>query len=208
MRRQVMRAFLEAILAGDPRAATARARDAFARGGVPFLYEQVVEPALRAVGDLWQEERITVADEHLASAVAQAAMAALYPEFPWPVVGGPKAIVACVAGENHQMGARMAADLLALDGWDVDFLGADVPAAALASRAGRVHAAMVGLSVTLPAHLPAAKAAVVELRSSGSEAKVIAGGRALAGVAASDLGVDAVAPPGIRGVDLVRAFRR
>jgi MerR family transcriptional regulator, light-induced transcriptional regulator len=206
MGRRFMRAFLEAILAGDLRAATARARDAFARDGVPFLYEQVVEPALCALGDLWQEERITVADEHLASAVAQAAIAALYPEFPWPV-GGPKAIVACVAGENHQMGARMAADLLALDGWDVDFLGADVPAAALASRAGHVQAAMVGLSVTLTSHLSAARAAVVELRRSGSAAKVIAGGRALAGVTASDLGVDAVAPPGIRGVDLVRAFR-
>ena len=38
-----------------------------------------------------------------------------------------RVISACVAGELHEIGARMVADLFEMAGWDTTFLGADVP---------------------------------------------------------------------------------
>src|SRR4051812_47945136 len=93
--------FLEAILVGDRASAAGTARCALRQRGLAFVYEGVVQPAMRRVGELWYENRITVAEEHLATATAEAAVVLLYPEVQWPV-GGPRAIVTCVEGERHQ----------------------------------------------------------------------------------------------------------
>lgn len=88
------REFLELILAGDRAGAALHARQDFERRGVRFLFEDVVRSALAEVGRLWSSNRISVADEHLATATAQAAVASLYPRFPWPAPG-PRALVGC-----------------------------------------------------------------------------------------------------------------
>jgi methanogenic corrinoid protein MtbC1 len=187
------RVFLEAILAGHRAPAMAEARAHLARG-VPYLYEQIVQPALEEVGERWQQNRISVADEHLAAATAQSVIASLYPEFPWPSAG-PPALVACVEGERHEIGARMFADLLALDGWRDVFLGADTPLDAMIAKAVETRPVVVGLSVTLPQHLPIVQRSVVLLREALPSIKVLVGGRAFACVSGADAGVGADAPP-------------
>jgi methanogenic corrinoid protein MtbC1 len=200
--------FVDMLLAGDRAAVFAEARRAFDEGGPAHLYESVIEPALRNVGELWERDEITVVDEHLASALSQAAIASLYPLYPWPAPG-PKAIVACPPGERHDLGARMVADLLALDGWDAEFLGADTPGDALVHRAADVRATLVGLSVTLPPHVEAAREVVSAVRALPGAPRVVVGGRAVAQLPdpAAALGADAVATSGRRAVLVARPFK-
>src|SRR5262249_34209330 len=139
--------FLDALLAGSRARALAAARSALAAGGGGGLYDTLVRPAPPRGGELWDEGRILGAAEGLATSLAEVTVASLYGQFPWPV-GGPGAIVACVEGERHAFGARVFADLLALDGWDAAFLGADVPVGSLVALARRNGASMVALSVT------------------------------------------------------------
>ncbi|MFY0540805.1 cobalamin B12-binding domain-containing protein [Nannocystis pusilla] len=73
--------FASALLAGDRPGALACAREALARG-VDHLYEDVVQPALVRLGDLWMRNEITIAEQHVATALAQSVLGALYPEFP------------------------------------------------------------------------------------------------------------------------------
>src|SRR5262249_8138487 len=89
--------FLTLILEGDRRSAEAFARRAFERHGVRFLYEEIVQPALEQVGELWFANRISAAEEHIATATAESAVCALYPRFPWPP-RGPRALIACAEG--------------------------------------------------------------------------------------------------------------
>jgi methanogenic corrinoid protein MtbC1 len=168
--------FLQAILAGDRRQAFAIASDA-ERHGLADLYQHVAA-VMEQLGCLWQEGQISVAEEHLATAVCEAAIASLYPRLAWPV-GGPPAMVACAAPERHQLGARMVADLLALDGWRVEFLGADVPVPAMVEMAVSRKPVLVGLSASIEQHLPAAAAAIGELRRAQQGVRVLAGGRAV-----------------------------
>jgi methanogenic corrinoid protein MtbC1 len=200
--------FLALILEGDRRRSEICARRVFELNGVPFLYERVVRPALEEVGRLWSAGRITVADEHLATAAAQSAVAALYPRYDWPM-RGPRVIVACVEGERHDFGARMVADLFALDGWDDRFLGADVPVDDLAKHVQRIAPEVVALSVTLSTHLPAAKSAVEEVRRAVRGVKILVGGRATAvGAGVTEaLEPDAVAHSGPEAVEVVRGWR-
>ncbi|MEW6269523.1 MAG: cobalamin-dependent protein [Thermodesulfobacteriota bacterium] len=196
-------------LAGDRGAVEVTARDVLQRHGVQFLYESVVQPALERVGELWRANRITVADEHLATATVQAAIAGLYGEYPWPRRGERKVLVACVEGERHDLGARMFADLAALEGWDDVYLGADVPLDALVAKVVEARPAVVALSLTIAFHLPALRAAIARMRTVASAPGIVVGGRAALEVPdLADLtGADAVARSASQGVEAIRAWR-
>jgi len=197
--------FVAAVLAGSFADALACAHEAKAHG-LPFLYEEIVAGALIRVGQLWQEGQISVADEHVATAVAQSVLACLYPSFPW-VETGPKAIVACVEGEQHALGARMAADLLACDGWCVTFVGADLPVDALVDLVVREAPVFVGLSVAMPDRLPSAREAVARLRRAAPRCKVLVGGRAVATEGAPVLDADMIARSATSAVEAVRPWK-
>jgi methanogenic corrinoid protein MtbC1 len=199
--------FLAAILSGDFAQARAVAQEA-RESSLAFLYEEVVGWALGEVGRRWHEGMLSVADEHVATAVAQSVLASFYPTFPW-VAAGPRGIVACVASERHELGARMAADLLAHDGWDVAFVGADVPLESLIELVERRQPVFVGLSVAMTERMPAARHAIAELRRRAPGTKVILGGRAavLDGDVARGAGADAIASSASSGVEEVRRWR-
>jgi methanogenic corrinoid protein MtbC1 len=197
--------FLPAILAGDLAGALAVAGEARAKG-LPFLYEQIVRSALVEVGWLWEAGQISVADEHVATAVAQSVLASFYPAFPW-APEGPKGVVACVAGERHELGARMAADLFAYDGWNVTFVGADVPQDALLALVTREAPRFVGLSFALPERLPRLRETIARLREVAPTSKLVVGGRALATVDVRGLGADAFAPSASDAVEMMRTWK-
>jgi methanogenic corrinoid protein MtbC1 len=143
------------------------------------------------VGRLWRANRITVAEEHLATNTAQSAVAALYSMLEWPA-RGPRVLLACGAGERHEFGLRMVGDLLALDGWDDRFLGGDVPAEDFVHYAKSFRPKVVALSVTLPWHVPATTEAIRLVRAALPSAKVLVGGAAIDATGSEALGADAV----------------
>jgi len=174
-------AYVEAVLAGSRQRARAVVDEARAEGvDIRSLYLHIFQPALREVGRLWQENRITVADEHLATAITQALMAQLYGEM---FVGAGRQqrtlLAACVDAERHEVGLRMICDLLEMEGWDTTFLGATVPSDSLAAMVRERRPDAVALSVSLASHVPRLKRAIAELRGAlGQETPVIVvGGR-------------------------------
>ncbi len=178
---EVTREYLEAVLAGDRRRAFAvldRARGAGL--GHREMYLAVFQPALREVGRLWEENRISVADEHLATAITQAAMARLYDDlFTLSRRRGPLLIAACADSERHELGLRMICDLLELEGWDTVFLGATTPIDSLVEMVEARRPAVVALSASITPHLGRVREAIRALRERlGDRAPVIAvGGR-------------------------------
>ena len=121
--------YLAAIRSGDRRSAFQiidTARDA----GLDLagIYLGIFQPALREIGCLWQNNELTVAEEHLATAITQAAMARAYERaFTWRTDASRRLIAACVDVERHEVGLRMLCDLLDLEGWHTTYLGATVP---------------------------------------------------------------------------------
>ena len=173
--------FLDAIVAGNRRRAFEVADQAQAAGmDIRGLYLQVFQPALREIGRLWQQNRITVADEHLATAITQAAMARLYERlFASATGGGPLLIAACADSERHEVGLRMVCDILEMEGWDTVFLGAAVPTPDLVRMVCERKPQVVALSASLGPSVGRVEAAVRAIRQDcGAEQPVIAvGGR-------------------------------
>lgn len=196
---------LAAMLAADTGTALAVADRARARGH-RFLYEEVVQPALVRVGQLWQEGRISIADEHIATSVVQSVLAAGYPSFPW-VTDGPRGIISCVAGERHELGARIAADLLAQEGWTITYVGADLPVDALVELVVREAPVFVGLSVALRERLPEVVDVIARLRRAAPTVKLIVGGRAIHGRERPALDADVIAVSAAAAADAIRSWR-
>lgn len=200
--------FLEAQLAGDRSAALRVVVDDGLRGGmsVPELHTKVIRAAQLEIGRLWEENLVTVAQEHLATAIAQLALARLYPHLPREADNGKKLLLACVDGELHDMGPRIAADFLEMAGFEVRFLGASVPAESLVAMVKSEKPDAVVLSITLPIHAASLRATVKALRDAGLALPIIAGGHALHWDPALARGVD-LAGTGGDAEELVAAAR-
>ena len=87
----------------------------------------VIQPSLYHIGEEWQANRVSVAKEHMATAIALSVMTMGLLRSPPPAAIDRRVLLACVAGNHHAVGLRMVADAFQLAGWDVQYLGADVP---------------------------------------------------------------------------------
>lgn len=94
------------------------------------LLLDVIAPVQERVGAEWAADRLTVAQEHAATAINERAVAALAHHEPDGArrseVRG-RVAVACIDGEWHAFPARLVAETLRLRGWQVDCLGAQTP---------------------------------------------------------------------------------
>ena len=160
------------------------------------IYLRILAPAQIRIGELWHEGVINVAQEHLATAITIEMMDFLRSEIEPSQSVGARAVVTPVEDDQHFIGARMVADFLAMDGWDVDYLGSGTPAADLAEFVRSRDADILALSVTLPEFLPSVTAAVEAIRKLRPDnPKILLGGNALnhAGQDPDRFGCDAVA---------------
>ncbi|MFE2144486.1 B12-binding domain-containing protein [Streptomyces sp. NPDC059456] len=155
----------------------------------------VIGPVQGRVGEEWAANRITVAQEHAATAINERAVTAvaLHPAA-HREQGRGRITVACVDGEWHALPARLLAEVLRMRGWHVDYLGAQVPAPHLIAHLHRTGPDAVALSSSIPTRLPAAHAAITACQAVGTP--VIVGGAAFGpgGRYARLLGADAWAP--------------
>lgn len=148
------------------------ARDAGLAAAVQLLAE-----VQRKVGELWQQNELTVADEHAATAVVDLALAAACLEVERrPHAPGGTVVVACAEEEWHVMPARMFAEQLTAAGWDVVFLGASTPAEHLQRFVAAEPPAAVAVSCTVPLYLHGARRAIAASHAVG--VPVLAGGAA------------------------------
>ncbi|MFE1289850.1 B12-binding domain-containing protein [Streptomyces sp. NPDC058751] len=186
-----------AVHQGDEHRAAAVVLDALeSSGDAETVLLDLIAPVQARVGTEWAANRLTVAQEHTATAIHERVIAVLAhrPDRRDGTPNGPRITVACVDGEWHALPARLLAEVLRLRGWRVDFLGAHVPTPHLIAHLHRTGPRAVALSSSVPTHLPTAHMAVTACQAAG--VPVIAGGAAFGpdGRHARALGADGWAP--------------
>lgn len=151
--------------------------------GYSGLLEQVVVPLIQRAGEEWQEGRITVAQEHAASSMIRDYLARSVRAFS-PSGFAPQLLVATPLGQIHELGAVISAALARKMGWNVNYLGACLPATDIAGAAIKAKARAVALSIVYPPDDPGLPSQLAELRRllpDGTE--LIVGGLAAPGYA-------------------------
>lgn len=200
-------AYLGRLAASDEAGAVAVATGAIDAGVDPeVVLLDVVAGAQREVGDRWAAGEWTVVQEHVATHISERVVAAVARHAPAPAPTGVGTVaVACLDGEWHGLPARLLAEVLARHGWAVEFLGASVPAAQVATHVHRVGPDVVAISSSLPSRLPAARRMVEACRATGTP--VLAGGPAFGedGRWARAVGADGWAPDARAAAEMLAA---
>ena len=125
---RLRRRFVDALVLGELTLASAVVSDARKQGiSAARIYLDVFAPSQVKLGELWHEGTINIAQENLATSITLDMMDALNDEMEPRKTLGFRAVVTSVEGDFHVVGARMVADFLGMDGWDVDFLSNSIP---------------------------------------------------------------------------------
>lgn len=175
------RVFGARLLAGDYASCLQIAESVLAEDqGQELLYMGLIQPVMYDIGRLWEQDKISAAEEHLATSVVGRVLAALYAKIPQAGTIRGKAVVSSAPNEYHELGARMLADLLEADGWDVLFLGANTPAEELLSLLSKTQPRFLALSLTMPFGLDKVAGIISRIRANPELGgiKVMVGGAA------------------------------
>lgn len=142
------------------------------------LYTDLFQRSMYEVGELWENNRITVANEHLATSITESILNLTYPTLFSADPSGKKAVISCSANEFHQVGGKMVADIFELNGWDGHFLGANLPSEEMARFIHEVQPDVVGLSLSILANLHHLKRGIEVVRTDFPKLDLLIGGQA------------------------------
>lgn len=158
--------YLELVLKMERINASKLIMDEVEKGiSIKDIYIYVFEPSLKEIGRLWQTNKITVAQGHYFTTTTQLIMSPLYSKMFPSNKNGLKFVASCVSEESHDVGIRMVADILELDGWSTYYLGANVPKKDLMSFLIDVKPEVLGLSITMTFNLHKAIELIHEARN-------------------------------------------
>jgi MerR family transcriptional regulator, light-induced transcriptional regulator len=127
----------------DEQAANTALDRLFSAYTVETVLQEVVLPYLHRLGERWEAGEVSVAQEHFASNLLRARLLGLAQG--WGQGQGPGAILACVPGEQHELGLLAFGVALRRRGWRITYLGTDSPIGAVADIAPSLTPAVVVL---------------------------------------------------------------
>lgn len=192
-RRQRPNWLVDRLVASDEPGAWQIVEEALASGtSANEIYVDVLVPALRSIGEQWQDGRLSIAAEHRASAIATRLIGRLGPMFARRGLSRGTIVLGAPEGDLHALPSAIVADLLRGRGFEVLDLGANTPVTSFvecARSANRLIAVLVG--ATSQESMPRLSQIATALRIEDVSAPILFGGRAVSSESiALDLGAD------------------
>lgn len=168
------------FLAGDEKQALKLVQTYLENHSKNELYQLILTPAMYRIGELWEKNMITVADEHLATAICDFVVSVTDVRRPVQNSSKKKVMVLGPEGEDHYIGLKMVASLFKENGWEVQYLGPNLPLDAAIDSANRWKPDVIALSAALAYRLPVLKKYAQSFNDLDFKPSVILGGRAVA----------------------------
>ncbi|MBV9789188.1 MAG: cobalamin-dependent protein [Chloroflexi bacterium] len=142
------------------------------------IYLKIFAPSMVTIGELWEQNELSVAEEHLATSITERLIGQMSPSFSAQQAAGEpgRVVMGCVAGERHVLGLRMLADIFRKQGWRVLYLGADVPNHDWTRLVARFNADLVAISACAERHETQLTELIGDLRTANPLLEVLIGG--------------------------------
>lgn len=143
------------------------------------LTYEVLTKAMQQVGKLWEENEISVADEHLATTTCDYVLSryAYTRKLTSDNKDGPRALFLCIEKEQHYLGLKMISLLFQEYGWQTKLFGANLPLEHVIDTVENWNASVVGISVSIMSHVERLNHYVTELEGLEKIPEVLVGGR-------------------------------
>jgi DNA-binding transcriptional MerR regulator len=171
-----------AFAAFDEGAAQAVLDTLFAGATLDAGLSEVIVPYLHELGRRWEAGEASVAEEHFASGVLRGRLLGLARG--WGRGLGPRVLLACAPGEQHDLALIAFGLALRARGWRVGYLGQDTPLESIENAAEAFAPAFVVVSSVSAERLESHTA---ELEQLAGKQRLCLGGE---GAAAADVGFD------------------
>jgi len=165
-----------------------------------FLSE-IVMPYLRDLGARWARGEVTVAQEHFASNVVRGRLLGIARG--WGRGVGPRALLGCIPGEQHELGLIAFGLALRTHGWRIEYLGADTPLVTIRDVANTLDVDLVVVSAVTPERVGEL---VPELRQISHARRLAVGGAGAEGLEATALDALALTDDPVREAERVTAL--
>jgi methanogenic corrinoid protein MtbC1/DNA-binding XRE family transcriptional regulator len=177
------RRYLEMLRGNHAEEASALVEAAIRSGStLSQVYLQVLEPALKETGRLWERGELRVGEEHAITLATQSIMSRIFvaPESGSRGAAAPVCLVLAASGEPHIIGPTMVTDLLRADGWEVLFPGGNLSIRHTLELLDLFAPKLVALSVTISEHVAGAAdlVAAVRERDRTRGPRIMVGGQA------------------------------
>lgn len=162
------------------------------------FFTNIIEPVMVRVGLDWEEGIITVAKEHMISALVGDLMVELFSTFaPCEAATDlPMVLVATAPKELHALGAKTISRMLEYNGYKSAYLGSDLSQDEIYNAVVEMQPDVLILSVTLEVHVVEVQALIARLRESAHlfRGAILVGGRAFVNLknAQDELGADGI----------------
>ena len=179
--------FVHAAADMDIAATGAALDEIFAQGSYEAIVDELLMPALIALGAAWVDGRVDIAAEHAASAAVHRRLSALYEAA--ASVADPQVVVGLPPGSRHELGALAFAVALRRQGVGVIYLGPDVPVVSWVNVMERNRARVAIMSVVQEVDRAPALEVAEALRDIGSRPVLAVGGKSSDWEAAQEAGI-------------------
>ena len=170
---------------------------------VDTLLEHVVLPYLHDLGERWQRGDASVAQEHFASNVLRGRLLGLARG--WGQGRGPLALLACLPGEQHDLGLIAFGLALRTRGWRIAYLGSDTPLDTIGATADALAPALVVLHTVTGERV---RPITATLRELGRSHRLALGGGGASDAEAAELGAFALTGSPVAEAERVSALIR
>lgn len=156
--------FMSAIHRFDSDSLFKAFRGKVAKSGLLKFVQEDAWDLVRSVGIAWQQGEIEIEHEHFVSEVLRDFLTAK-----WRALNGssdgPRVVCGTLSGEQHGLGLHFAACTLAANGYQVLFLGTDLPSSSISSAVREHGAVAVAISMSEFSESAANERLLKELRN-------------------------------------------
>lgn len=174
-------ACLEAVEAMDAPSLRYQLEKASSSLTQPKLMDELVIPLVREIGRRWEVGGLRIAHEHAASVAIRAFLENLQAGY-FSDETAPSIVIGTPIRQYHEIGALIACNTAAAEGWNITYLGAGLPAEEFVAAAEKKNAAAVALSLVYPGDDPYLPSELKKLRRMlYKDVDIIAGGHGSSG---------------------------
>lgn len=143
------------------------------------IYVELFQTSLYRIGKLWDHNKLSVPEEHMATQITEALVSKFAPLS--PVNPKWKVVVTCIDKEFHDLGARMVSHVFEMANWKTYYLGGSVPTKEMIKFTKQIDPDVVALSFGLYLNLGRFLEVVDHLTKFFPHKKIIVGGQGLNG---------------------------
>jgi corrinoid protein of di/trimethylamine methyltransferase len=173
------------------------------------VLNEALIPAIRKVGDLWEEGEYFLPELLVGAEIMQKCMELLNPLL-LATSSAPrklgKVVIGTVEGDIHDIGKNLVASMLRASNFDVLDLGSDVPISKFVQAAKQEHANLICLSALLTTTMIRQRDVVELLKSEGlrESVKVMVGGAPVNETWVQEIGADGWAEDAVKAVKIAQ----